>query len=604
MAEIGHGYVRIVPTAEGIEGKISKLIAPETEKAGKEGGASLIDGLKDALMKLGVGAMVGKVIKDSLEAGGALQQSFGGLDTLYGDASDQMKEFAMNAAAAGISANDYSEQAVSFGASLKSAFGGDMVKAAEAANTAIMDMADNSAKMGTDIGAIQSAYQGFAKQNYTMLDNLKLGYGGTKTEMERLLKDAEKLPSAMGKSFDINNLGDVYEAIHLIQEDLGLTGVAAQEASETFSGSLGAMKASFTNLLASLSLGQDITPALQGLITSASAFLFNNLIPMLWNMLTSLPGALASAIPAVWEQIKAQMLGLMGDQSIGEFIQSGFDLLMGWLTGFLQGLPQIMLSASEVINNLVAGFMNKIPEIRQNGFDMLSQFIGGIASNLPNIISTGAKVIMQFIAVVGSHLPQILQKGIEIMGQLLAGIIRSIPNVLKAIPQIFSAMKQSFMSHDWAKIGSDILAGIGNGIKNAVKGLVGAVADAGSQLVDGVKGFFKIGSPSKLMADEIGQWIPEGIAQGITDNLGVLNAAMTDVESQIRGDASMSLSGNSYRPGEIYSPADDITKAITSNSNVNVTVVLQGDAAKMFKVVKQEDKKFKDRTGSSRFVYG
>jgi len=601
MADIGKAYIQIIPEAEGISGKIRTMLGDETKKAGTDGGANLASGIKSALMKLGIGAIISKGIKDSLEAGGALQQSFGGLETLYGEeASARMKEFAMQASQYGVSANDYAEQAVSFGASLKSAFGGDTTKAMESANMAIQDMADNSAKMGTDITAIQTAYQGFAKGQYQLLDNLKLGYGGTKTEMERLLKEASKLS---GQKYDISNLGDIYEAIHVIQDDLGLTGVAAYEASKTFSGSFSAMKASLTNLMASLTLGEGVDTALQSLITSASAFLFNNLIPMLWNILTSLPGALASATPAVWEQIKAQLIGLMGGQSVGEFIQSGFDIFMGWLTGFVNGLPQMMLTASEIVNNMVGAFMSSYPNVVQSGFDMLTQFIAGIASNLPNIISTGAKVILQFIATVGAHLPQILQKGVEIIGQLVAGIIRSIPNILKAIPQIFNAMKQSFMSHDWSKIGSDILAGIGNGIKNAVNGLIGAVADAGSQLVDGVKGFFKIGSPSKLMAEEVGRWIPAGIAEGITGNLGVLQSAMSEMDAMSAG--SVIASGGNYRPGEMYSSTDDLSSLIASggSQSVNVTVVLQGDAEKIFKVVRKENTKFKTSTGKSAFSY-
>lgn len=570
MTEIGKGYVRIIPTAEGIEGKITKMLAPESEKAGQSGGASFAAGLKGALLKLGIGAMVGKFFKESLEAGGALQQSFGGLDTLYGDASAAMKDYAMAAAQAGISANDYAEQAVSFGASLKSAFGGDMVKAAEAANTAIMDMADNSAKMGTDITAIQTAYQGFAKQNYTMLDNLKLGYGGTKTEMERLLKDATKLS---GVKYDINNLGDVYAAIHVIQENLGLTGVAAKEASETFSGSLNAMKSSLENLMASMSLGMDITPALQGLITSASDFLFKNLIPMLLNILTSLPGALMSAIPTVVDTIMAQLTTYMGGQSVGQLIQSGFDMFMGWLTGFLQGLPQMMTTAGEVINSLVAGFMVKWPEIQAKGVEMLTTFISGIAQNLPQIITTGAKVIAQFLATIGAHLPQILQKGVEIILQLVAGIIRSIPDVVRAIPQVISGIRNAFERHDWGAIGRNLIKGIGEGIKNGVTGLVDSAIQACKSLTDSVKSFFGIASPSKLWSKEIGRWLPPGLANGITGNLSPIYRAMDEVESAMMIDSpSVSLrssvsSGTSYdAAGTVGSALGGFQQNITINS--------------------------------------
>jgi phage-related protein len=600
MAEIGHGYVRIVPTAEGIEGKISKLIAPETEKAGKEGGASLIDGLKGTLAKLGLGAIVGKAVKDSLEAGGALQQSFGGLDTLYGDASAAMKDYAMAAAQAGISANDYAEQAVSFGASLKSAFGGDTVKAAEAANTAIMDMADNSAKMGTDITAIQTAYQGFAKQNYTMLDNLKLGYGGTKTEMERLLKDAQKLS---GVKYDINNLGDVYSAIHVIQENLGLTGVAAKEASETFTGSFNAMKASLTNLMASLTLGQDITPALQSLITSVSAFLFNNLVPMLWNILAGLPGAVSGAIPLVIDQLTTQFTTLLGGQSLGEFIQSGFDMFMGWVTGFLQGLPELITTAGTMISTLVQGYMQHYPDILSTAVGMIGQFIAGIGQALPGVLIAGAGMILDLLATIGENLPEFLQKGVELIGEVAAGIIKAIPDIVNKIPEVVTGIKNKFLETDWGQLGRDILSGIAQGIRNAGSTLLNAVGDAASGLLDSAKSFFKIGSPSKLMADEVGQWIPAGIAQGITDNLGSITGAMAEVQDLVAGDTAVNLTGNTYRPGEMYSPTEDLTKAIESNSNVNVTVVLQGDAEKLFKVVRKEDTKFKTSTGKSAFSY-
>ena len=295
--ELGKAYVQIIPSAKGISGSISSALSGESTSAGKSAGLNIAGSIKGVIAAAGIGA----ALKSALEAGGDLQQSFGGLDTLYGDAAKAAKDYAVEAAKAGISANDYAEQAVSFGASLKQAFGGDTVKAAEAANTAIMDMADNSAKMGTDITAVQTAYQGFAKQNYTMLDNLKLGYGGTKTEMERLLKDAQKLS---GVKYDINNLGDVYSAIHVIQKDLGLTGVAAQEASETFTGSLGAMKAAGQNLLANLTLGEDIGPSLQVLGDSVQSFLFNNLFPMIGNAFKALPDLLSGVGTMLIERCK------------------------------------------------------------------------------------------------------------------------------------------------------------------------------------------------------------------------------------------------------------------------------------------------------------
>ena len=193
MSDLGQAYVQIIPKATGISKKIGDLLTPGSREAGESAGASIASGIKKAIVAAGIGTAVIGTIKSAVDEGAKLQQSYGGLETIYGDAADAAKDYAKQAAQAGISANDYAEQAVSFGASLKQAFGGDTAKAVDAANTAIMDMTDNAAKMGTPIEAIQNAYQGFAKQNYTMLDNLKLGYGGTKTEMERLLADAEKI---------------------------------------------------------------------------------------------------------------------------------------------------------------------------------------------------------------------------------------------------------------------------------------------------------------------------------------------------------------------------------------------------------------------------
>lgn len=506
MPDIGKAYVQVIPTTKDITANVTKELSGVSE-AGTTVGTNFGKKMIAAVAGLGIGAALGKIFKDALAAGGDLQQSFGGLDTLYGDASEAAKDYAMAAASAGISANDYAEQAVSFGASLKAAFGGDTLKAAEAANTAILDMADNSAKMGTDISSIQAAYQGLAKQNYTMLDNLKLGYGGTKAEMERLLADAEKLS---GIKYDINNLGDVYQAIHVIQEDLGLTGVAAQEAATTLTGSAGAMKAAFENVLAGMANGMDISGSLTQLAESVLSFMSNNLLPMIQNIATAIPQALSAVAP---------QLGPVVTELIGTIIST-------------------------------------------------------IASNLPAILSAGIDIILS----------------------LIKGIIDAIPQVVAAIPQVIQGIVDTFTKYDWIKIGKDILSGIGEGIKQAVGGLISSAGDALGGFVDGIKNKFKIGSPSKLMAEEVGQWIPAGIAKGIEDNLDVLDPVMRDL--------NLAVTGNTYRPGQQYSMADDLGRIINENdNNVNVNVVLEGDANQIFKVVRKQNTKFKGSTGKSAFEY-
>ena len=342
MPDIGKAYVQIIPKAEGISGQIEDIVSPAAESSGKKGGASLGKALLKGLAAAGVVAGVTKLFSDAIGEGAKLQQSFGGLDTLYGDAADTAKEYAYQAAAMGISANDYAEQAVSFGAALKSAFGGDVVKAADTADMAISDMADNAAKMGTPIESLQQAYQGFAKGQYQLLDNLKIGYGGTKGEMERLLSDAQKIS---GVEYDIDNLGDVYEAIHVIQGELGLTGVAAQEAETTFSGSFNAMKAAAANVLGNLALGEDIRPALHGLAATMKTFLVGNALPMIANIAKQIPTFLA-------------MLPSFIADMAPDILAGAADIVANLATGIVDNIPTFIAGLGDLFDSIQTAFTN------------------------------------------------------------------------------------------------------------------------------------------------------------------------------------------------------------------------------------------------------
>lgn len=408
-ATLGTAYVQIVPKATGIEGAISKTLGGEAESSGLSIGSKIGAFAKKALVAAGVGTAVVKVFKSAISEGAKLQQSYlGGLDTLYGDAADQAREFAREASKFGVSMNDYSEQAVSFGAALKAAYGGDTTKAVNAANTAIMDMADNAAKMGTPLENIQNAYQGFAKQNYTMLDNLKLGYGGTKTEMERLLKDAEKFS---GVKYDINNLGDVYEAIHVIQGELGLTGVAAEEASQTFSGSFNAMKAAAQNLFGSLALGENVQPAFSSLIKSIDTFVFNNLIPMIGTIVKSLP------------------------QVIVTFAKEGIPTLLSRISSLIASLANSLTKAA---NNLTADKVTAwakttIPKLLQKAGELIGKFASGLLQNLPKIITAIGKIGLEIVKGLGAAIwPKITAAANGIKEKFMAPI-NSLKDKVKAI---------------------------------------------------------------------------------------------------------------------------------------------------------------------------
>lgn len=561
--ELAKAYVQIVPSARGIKGALEEELGGAASDAGKSSGALIGSELVSKLKGVIAAAGIGKFIKDSLSAAGDIQQSYGGLDTIYGeDAAATLKDYSKAAAEAGISANTYAEQAVSFGAALKSAYGGDTVKAAEAANAAIMAMADNSAKFGTDIGSVQNAFQGFAKGNYTMLDNLKLGYGGTKTEMERLLADAEKLPQAMGRKFDLSNLGDVYTAIGLVQESLGVAGVAADEAKTTFSGSFGAMQAAATNFMASLSLGEGVDVALQSLLTSTSTFFFGNVIPLIGNLIASIPQVITTGVPLLiqaGQDAFAQLSSVLSADSltmgmeavvniisgisaqIPELIATGIDMItslvnvvldaapqfneqgmnavLSMMNGLLQGLPSII----EAIGNLAAALITKLlenaPKFMEMGGNFVIQAIQGIVSNIPQIVQSIVTMVTQLITTIGSNLPQFLSKGLEIVAKIAAGLIQAIPQVVAAIPQIVKSITTGFTSINWAELGINIIKGIASGLKNAGGIIVDAAKNAAKSAFESAKNFLGIHSPSALFRDQIGAMMAEGMAVGFEDNV-------------------------------------------------------------------------------------
>lgn len=349
--ELGKAYVQIIPSAKGISGMIQKEMGGEVASAGVSAGESLGSKMMGAVSGVIAAAGIGQAIGASINEGAALQQSLGGIETLFKDSADKVKGFANEAyKTTGLSANAYMENVTGFSASLLQSLGGDTDKAAETANMAMIDMSDNANKMGTSMESIQLAYQGFAKQNYTMLDNLKLGYGGTKQEMQRLLSDAEKLT---GVKYDMNNLSDVYSAIHAIQENLDITGTTAREAATTFTGSFESMKAAAQNVLGKLSLGEDIQPALQALMETTSTFLFGNLIPMIGNILKQIPNLILGGIKGVLSGIFGEGLGsIMG--GIVTALGSAFLAFKAFsaVSGLLSGIPAVLTTIKTAVTGL------------------------------------------------------------------------------------------------------------------------------------------------------------------------------------------------------------------------------------------------------------
>lgn len=512
--DLATAYVQIIPTAKGMNKNLTQTMGGEVSSAGDSAGSSFGSAMVSKIKGVVAAAGIGAIFKQALDAGGDLQQSFGGLDTIYGDAADAAKDYASEAVKAGISMNNYAEQAVSFGASLKQAFEGDTTKAVEAANVAIMDMADNAAKMGTPLENIQNAYQGFAKQNYTMLDNLKLGYGGTKEEMQRLLEDAQKLS---GVEYDISNLGDVYSAIHVIQEDLGLTGVAADEAAGTFTGSMQAMKASATNFLAALTTGGDVAGAFESLAGNTRVFLENNLIPMVGNLLSQLPTVLTSAM------------------------QQG-----------LVAIQDLTTNSGEIINSAV---------------NIITQLGTSLIDGIPQLLEAGVELLLSIIDGIDEHLPELLETSLRIILMLVEGIGKALPKLIAKIPDIIKAIWNTLMNADWLGLGRDIIVGIANGIVNAASAVWDAVKNVCKQALNAAKNFFDIHSPSRVMRDQIGQWIPKGMAEGIEANTSSVTDAMDDLSDAATNDISGRLQAN------IANSSLSDVNAIPSNGGIDIGAI-------------------------------
>ena len=542
---LGKAYVQILPSADGITNSITNVLKGESESAGKNSGNSVGSNLIGTLKKVIIGAGIGKVLMDSIKLGGENEQLVGGIETLFKDSAATISKYANEAyKSAGISANDYMAQATSFSASLLNSLGGDTEKAAEVTNMAIIDMADNANKMGTSLELIQNAYQGFAKGQYQLLDNLKLGYGGTKTEMERLLIDAQKFS---GVKYDISNLNDVYEAIHVIQTEMGITGTTAVEGASTLEGSFGTMKASFKNLLTGLASGnKDIDVIMSQLVKSVINWL-KNLIPMCLNIAKQIPKVLVQGIKLSMTDLGIGLddivlyINKFFSQNLPDIIDSGHNILSQFIDGIINNIPQLVSSAWTIIKSFVNALLQNMPLIMEKGFQLLGQLVQGIINNLPSMITGAIQAILWFAQAIVDNFPTIIAKGIEMIASLLSGILSEIPNMWESV-------KKGFADLDWISIGTNLVQGIIDGIKSMSGALWNAACSLASSAWDAITGFFDINSPSKKMR-WAGQMLDEGLRLGLEDGANGITKEMksiaTDIAKPINSNIQMS---SRYQP--------------------------------------------------------
>lgn len=548
-------------------------------------------------------AAVGALVKSSLDGIGDYEQLTGGVETLFKDSADTVMEYANNAyRTAGLSANEYMETVTSFSASLLQSLGGDTEKAAQVADMAITDMADNANKMGSDMESLQNAYNGFAKGQFNMLDNLKLGYGGTKEEMQRLLADAEKLS---GVEYDISSYADIAEAIHVVQTEMGITGTTAQEAATTIQGSVSAAKSAWTNLVTGLGDENANLEQLTGNFVDAVTTAGNNVIPAVEQILAGIGQAVQQLAPILVEQLPPLVSGVLPD-----LIDAGMILLTGVTEGITAALPELAAVAVDVVDHLTGAMLENLPLLLEASLAVIVTLAGGIADSLPELIPTIVDVVLQIVETlidnvdqligaaleiilalsdgliealprllekapviieklvnaIAENLPKILQAGIELIVKLAAGVIQNIPTLVKAVPEVIGALIAGFANYykNLLETGKNLASKVGEGIKNigasavqwgrdlidnfvsGITNAIGKVKDAVSNVASTVKDFLGFSEPEKGPLSNFHTYAPDMMqlfAKGITDNAGLLKDAFgrsLDFQSEL-GDVQRKL---------------------------------------------------------------
>lgn len=546
--ELGKAYVQIVPSAQGIKSALTEMFDEETEGLGEQTGQSIGQELIGTLKKVIAAAGIGKIISDSINMGGALQQSLGGVETLFKDSADTVKEYAAQAyRTVGLSANDYMEQTTSFAASLLSSVSQDTDAAAQLANMAMVDMADNANKMGTDMQDIQNAYQGFAKQNYTMLDNLKLGYGGTQAEMQRLLNDATKIS---GVKYDLGNLADMYSAIHIIQQEMDITGTTAREAATTLTGSFAAMKAAAENVMGNWSTGADLTEPLQALADTAQTFLVDNLLPMIGNVLAGIPEIVYSLVP--------------------ELLQTGTELLSSLAQGFTEGIPEFFSTALPQLLAFTDQLRDNAASFVDAGLNLITQLLNGLIAGLPDLIAYVPDIIINICGIINDNMPKILGEGVAIIVQLVVGIVKAVPDLLANWKKILQAVLSVISAINWLNIGKTILTGVANGVKSM-----------GSSLLNAFKGGFSSALAwIKSLPSQAVQWgknLIQSFINGLTGKGGAVGAGA--IAATAGATIAKTASGNDW--SSVWADANaDVADSAQSMAEVVVPAYTKsGDAA-------------------------
>lgn len=553
------GFARGIKSVIGSVKNMNESMKDATNTASKM--SSVMKGIGSSAIKVGKGLAVAgaaaatavtALVSKSVGAFADYEQLTGGVETLFGAGGRSVEEYAQSVGksvsdvqgkydslmsaqnvvlenankaymTAGMSANEYMDTVTGFSASLISSLGGDTNKAADYANSALVDMSDNANKMGTDMESIKNAYQGFAKQNYTMLDNLKLGYGGTQEEMKRLLSDAEKLT---GQRYDISSFADITQAIHAIQTQMDITGTTAKEASTTISGSWGSLKAAFQNVLVGLTtggdmfdqsldalintavtFGQNIIPAIKGALSGVGYLieglapvigetippLINDLAPTLANSAVSLISSLVNGLTQNATQFSECLSNMIIVAVAGistvvpQLLDAASKIVSNLMQGLTNSMPQIVNGAVTLVEGLVNGLVNNIPLLIMGAVQLVASLANGLIANLPRIIDAGVNLITGIVSASYSMMPQIIQNGMQLVVNLAVGLVRAIPQLIAALPRITGAIVKGFKSVNWFDLGLQLIKSIWGGIKSIGSEMWNGVKEKTSELWSGVK---------------------------------------------------------------------------------------------------------------------
>lgn len=657
MAEginLGKAWVQIVPSAEGFSGKLKGIVDSEATQAGVSGGGKLSGALGGALkmggaaIAAGMAAATTAVVsfgKEAVSSYAEYEQLAGGVEKLYGTAADKIKKYADEAyKTSGMSANAYMETATSFSAALIGDLKGDVNKAADLTDVAMRAMSDNVNVFGSDMQSVQNAFQGFAKGQYNMLDNLKLGYGGTKTEMERLIKDANTYRKSIGESADlsIDSFADIVQAIQSVQEAQNIAGTTNKEAMSTIEGSATATKAAWDNLITSIGRGEGINESFNALLTSLfgegeGEGLLNQIIPRIETVMQGIGDFILQAAPILSEKIPPLIQSIVpsllsGAATLISALAQGLlaalptlmpiatDILMSIITGIVNNLPMILSTGVELIMTLVSGISESLPTLIPAMVEAILTMVDGLLNNIPMLIDCAIKLITGLATGLVNAIPILLEKGPVIVGKLVVAIIAAIPQLITAGGKLVVAIVQGAanLSSQIISAGRNIVSGFKQGFIEAWGNFKSWVVNKVQELISSVKGAFQIASPSKVFA-QIGDYCVQGFDEGFAtfgdDALDQVNSVVGEIEDQsgnIVSDVTSIISGdistspNKAMPvggGDDSALLDLLSRYLPMLEKVgNTTVTLEGDADGLFRTVRKEASRYTKSTGLSAFA--